>query len=366
MLWTLLILIVVAFIVVYLMLSQAKYGKNPTGERLIRIKKSPNYYNGRFVNISESPVWAGEGSVVKEAFRFMFQKVDFRIPVEPLPLVRTNLSTLDPNVDILIWLGHSSYFIQLEGKKILVDPVLSGNAAPFKSMNKEFIGTEFFKAENIPRLDYLIITHDHWDHLDYETVLKLKDRTNNIICPLGVGSHFEYWGFDVTKITELDWHEKADLDNNWHIIATPARHYSGRTFIRSKTLWASFVLKAKSTNLYIGGDSGYDTFFKEIGDKFGPFDLAILELGQYHENWKYIHMLPRQFFQTSKDLQTKRVMAVHNSKFALGKHAWFDPLKTISELSKKNDTNLLTPMIGEPVHLNNQSQSFSDWWEGTN
>lgn len=362
--WSILVLIVILFGTSLVVFSQSKYGKNPTGKRLERIKKSPNYKDGKFVNISESPVWAGDGSVVVEAYKFFFKKVEYRNPIDTLPLVKTDLKALDPKTDVLVWLGHSSYFMQIAGKKILVDPVLFGNAAPFKSMNKAFNGTDWYKAENMPDIDYLIITHDHWDHLDYQTVLKLKDRTKQIICPLGVGSHFEYWGFDTTKITELDWYEKAVLDSAWEISATPARHYSGRGLVRNKTLWASFVLSAPSAKIFIGGDSGYDTFFAEIGNKLGPIDLAILELGQYHENWKYIHMLPSQFFQAATDLKAKRVMPVHNSKFALGQHAWFAPLKTITELSKNSQTPLLTPKIGEPLYLNDANQKFSHWWDG--
>ena len=362
--WVIFILIVTLLSTSLVVLNQSKFSKNPSGKRLARTEKSSNYKDGKFVNLSETPVWAGDGSVIVEAFKFMFKKVEFRNPVDTIPIVKTDLMALDPKTDVLVWLGHSSYFMQMAGKKILVDPVLCGNAAPFKSMNKAFNGTDFYRAENIPDIDYLIITHDHWDHLDYETVLKIKDKTKHIICPLGVGSHFEYWGFDTTKITELDWYEKTVLDSSWEIHATPARHYSGRGLVRNKTLWASFVLCSPSTKIFIGGDSGYDTFFAEIGNKFGPIDLAILELGQYHENWKYIHMLPRQFFQAASDLKAKRVMPVHNSKFALGKHAWFEPLKTINELGKNSQIPLLTPMIGEPLNINDTNQTFSNWWNG--
>ncbi|RXQ95984.1 MBL fold metallo-hydrolase [Ancylomarina salipaludis] len=360
--WTILILIVALLSTSLVVFSESKYGKNPNDKRLERIKKSPNYKDGKFVNLSESPIWAGDRSVVVEAYRFFSKKVEYRNPVNTIPFVKTDLKALDPKTDILVWLGHSSYFMQIAGKKILVDPALSSNAAPFKSMNKAFNGTDWYKAENMPDIDYLIITHDHWDHLDYETVLKLKDRTKHIICPLGVGSHFEYWGFDTTKISELDWYEKAVLDSAWEIHATPARHYSGRGLVRNKTLWASFVLSTPSTKIFIGGDSGYDTFFAEIGNKFGPVDLAILELGQYHDNWKFIHTLPSQFFQAATDLKAKRVMPVHNSKFALGKHAWFDPLKTITELGKNSKIPHLTPMIGAPLNLNDTNQTFTNWW----
>ncbi len=362
--WITLVLAVALISTFLIVVNQSKYGKNPDGNRLERIKQSPNYKDGRFVNFSESPIYSGKENVIVEAFRFFLKKVEYRNPVDTLPIIKTDLKAFPANSDVLVWLGHSSYFMQIAGKKILVDPVLSGNAAPFKSMNQAFRGTDWYKADDIPVIDYLIITHDHWDHLDYQTLLKLKDKTRQIICPLGVGSHIEYWGFDAAKITELDWYENVLGNSDWAIHATPARHFSGRGLSGNKTLWASYVLSTPTTTIFIGGDSGYDEFFAEIGIKFGPVDLAILEMGQYHENWKYIHMLPAQFFKAANDLKAKRVLPVHNSKFALGKHAWFDPLQTITELGKSNDKPLLTPMIGEPVDLTSTNQTFTTWWSG--
>lgn len=362
--WITISILAVIILTAVIILNQPQFGRNPHGDNLKKIKESKNYSDGKFKNLSESPVFSGEGSVVAEAFKFYLKKVDYRIPTDSIPFVKTDLNKIDPDSDVLIWLGHSSYFMQIEGKKILVDPVLSGYAAPFKSMNKAFKGSDWYKEENIPNIDYLFISHDHYDHLDYETALKLKDRVKQIICPLGVGSHFEHWGFDKKNIIELDWDEKAETETDWEIYATPARHYSGRGLKRNNTLWASFVLKTTTKTIYIGGDSGYDTHFIEIGNKYGPFDLAILELGQYHKNWKFIHMLPEHFFLAANDLKTKKLMGVHNSKFALGKHAWFAPLETITELSKDSKIPILTPMIGEPLNLNDSTQTFTKWWEG--
>lgn len=359
------IFLVIAAIIlaVAIILSQPKFGKNPDAD-LEKIRTSKNYENGTFKNLSESPVFSGDGSIVAEAFKFFLQKIENREPMDSLPFVKTDIKQVDKNEAVLIWFGHSSYFIQLEGKRILVDPVLDGNAAPFASMNKAFKGAEWYKSENMPEIDYLFITHDHWDHLDHQTITNLKHKVKRVICPLGVGSHLQHWGYDGAKITELDWYEKADDESDWEIYAAPARHYSGRALKRNKTLWASFVLKTNTKTIYIGGDSGYDTHFSDIGNRFGPFDLAILEMGQYHENWKYIHMLPEHFFLAANDLKAQKVMGVHNSKFALGKHSWFAPLEAITELSAGSNIPLITPMIGEPVNLNDAAQIFSKWWEG--
>ncbi|NCB07534.1 MAG: MBL fold metallo-hydrolase, partial [Bacteroidia bacterium] len=208
--------------------------------------------------------------------------------------------------------------------------------------------------------------HDHWDHLDYKTVVPLKPKIKKIIAPLGVGEHLERWKFDKDKITELDWYEFSEPDEGFRFTATPARHFSGRGLRHKRTLWASFVLQTPSLKIFIGGDGGYDTHFAEIGLKFSGFDLAILENGQYSPNWKYIHMMPEQTLQAANDLQAKRLLPVHNSKFALANHAWNEPLKRITELNATYNLLLVTPMLGEKVYLNDDFQSVTNWWEGVN
>jgi L-ascorbate metabolism protein UlaG (beta-lactamase superfamily) len=279
-----------------------------------------------------------------------------------LPSVKTDLKQLDINEDILIWMGHSSLFIQTDGKRILIDPTLL-SASPVSFFNKPFKGAQIYAPDDIPDIDYLIITHDHWDHLDYRTVKRLKARTGKVICALGVGEHFEYWGFDKDRIVELDWNESAELENGFVVHCLPARHFSGRGFSRNKTLWASFMLQTASKSIYLSGDGGYDTHFAEIAERFGNIDLAVVENGQYSEDWKYIHLLPDDLLKAVKDLHANRLLTVHNSKYALGKHAWKEPLVNISEAAEKNSLNLITPMIGEPVRLNDTTQVFGKWWE---
>lgn len=202
--------------------------------------------------------------------------------------------------------------------------------------------------------------------MDYETIIHLKSKTRTVICGLGVGSHFEHWGFPTQKIIEKDWNEKIELDSNITLYTTPARHFSGRIHKRCNTLWLSFVLESKNFKMYLGGDSGYDTHFAEIGNQFGPFDIVILDNGQYDIKWKYIHSLPEQVINAAKDLKAKRVFPVHSSKFSLSSHPWDEPLKRITELNKnsENQIPLITPMIGEIVYLKNENQVFTDWWTG--
>jgi L-ascorbate metabolism protein UlaG (beta-lactamase superfamily) len=349
-----------------LILRQDKFGKLPEGERLERVKKSPNYRDGAFQNTHHTPDLSEDASYYGMAKDFFFEKRERVSPVDKIPSTKIDLSALDKSENVLVWFGHSSYFMQLDGKTILVDPVFSGVASPFSFAVKAFDGTDAYTTDDIPEIDYLFISHDHWDHVDHETLLKLKPKIKNIFCGLGGGAHFEHWGFDLDKIHEEDWNTKIDLKEGFEVHVTPTRHFSGRGFKRNQALWASYVLKTPTMQIYIGGDSGYDTHFKEIGDKFGVFDLVILENGQYDKSWKYIHMMPEEVLQAAKDLNAKRLFPVHSSKFALANHAWDEPLTKVANLNKNLETpfSLVTPIIGEKVEIQNLNQSFENWWEG--
>jgi L-ascorbate metabolism protein UlaG (beta-lactamase superfamily) len=238
--------------------------------------------------------------------------------------------------------------------------VLSNVSSPLPFFPVAFRGTNIYTTTEIPEIDYLIITHDHWDHLDYETVTKLKVK--QIICPLGVGAHFEYWGFEQSKLLEMDWNDEIELPGGFHITCHPTQHFSGRSFTRNKSLWAAFLLTTPSGfKIYVGGDGGYCQHFKKIGQKYGAIDIAILESGQYNENWKDIHMHPAETVAATEDLHAKALFPVHNSKFSLSTHPWNEPLKKISQLCKGKDFSLLTPMIGQKVNIK-KLKNFKVWW----
>jgi L-ascorbate metabolism protein UlaG (beta-lactamase superfamily) len=277
-------IIAVIGIVGFVFIQNPKFGKLPSGVRLEAIKKSPHYKNGSFQNLSYTPVMTKDANYFDILTNFLFGKNKRNKPADLIPSVKTNLKDLDSSKDVLVWFGHSSYFMQIDGKTLLVDPVFSGSAGPFSFMIKAFNGTDVYDVADIPAIDYLIITHDHWDHLDYETVLKLKQKVKWIICPLGVGEHLEYWGFDKKVIIEKDWYEEINLDSGFVVNTFPTRHFSGRGLTRNQSLWTAYVLQTPSFKVYIGGDSGYDRHFAEAGEKFGPFDLAILENGQSNIN----------------------------------------------------------------------------------
>jgi L-ascorbate metabolism protein UlaG (beta-lactamase superfamily) len=345
-------------------MKQNKFGKAPFGDRLERVKTSSNFKQGKFQNISITPALAEGYSMPGIIYSQLFKKVARRFPAEAIPSIKTNLLELPIGQDVLVWFGHSSYFIQIEGKRILVDPVFSGNASPIRGTVKAFKGSDIYTVDDLPGIDYLFISHDHYDHLDYETIIKLKSKVNTVVCGLGVGSHFEHWSYEPSRIIEKDWHESVVLDNGITVFVTPARHFSGRGFSRNNTLWCSYVLQTPAMKIYIGGDSGYDSHFAEIGNKFGPIDLAILDNGQYNAAWRYIHMLPDEVMRAAQDLKAKRLFPVHSSKFALANHSWDEPLSKVTELNKGINIPLVTPRIGEVVELKNPDQPFKQWWVG--
>ncbi len=336
----------------------------PKGERLARIKQSPNFRDGAFQNQSVTPQLtdgATYGKVMKE---FLFGRPKRATPSSDIPSMKTDLLSLNRDENILVWFGHSSYFMQIDGKRILVDPVLSGSASPFSFMTKAFKGADRYSTDDLPAIDYLFLSHDHYDHLDYKTIVKLKPKVHKIICGLGTGEHLEYWGYDHERIIEKDWNESFELDHGFTVHTVPSRHFSGRWLKRNQALWTSFVLQTPGLRIFIGGDSGYDKHFAEIGNTFGGFDLAIMENGQYNKNWKHIHLMPHEILQAAKELKAKRIFPVHSSKFVLGNHAWDAPLELITENNKKENLNIITPMIGEKVDLDNHDQAFSHWWKG--
>jgi len=349
---------------VWFFMQHPKFGTLPDKNRIEAFQNSPNFKEGSFQNLHPTQMMTTDEPFVKQLYEFLFKKKPRLKPEDIIPSVKTNLSTLSADENSLVWFGHSSYFLLLDGKKILVDPVLSGAASPVSFLVKAFDGTDIYTATDIPEIDYLLITHDHWDHLDYETILELKPKIKQVFCGLGVGAHLEHWGYNPNIITEMDWGESKDAGNGFLIHSTPARHFSGRGLTRNKALWLSFVLQTPTTKIFIGSDSGYDTHFKSIGDQFGPFDLAILENGQYNQKWKYIHMFPAQGLQAAKDLKAKQLFPVHSGKFSLAEHPWDEPLSEIVRLNKNNQLRLLTPIIGEKVSLNDSLQKFTNWWEG--
>ncbi len=359
-----LLLLSILVLSLILFLQHPKFGKAPSGARLERMQRSPHYKNGRFENIHFTPDLTEGHSMGKVMYEFLFKKFPHTRPAVAIPAVKTDLHAFNKTDDILVWFGHSSYYLQVNGKCFLIDPVFSGNASPVPGSNKAFSGSDIYTVADMPEIDYLLITHDHYDHLDHPTILQLKQRVKQVICGLGVGEHLEYWGYDPAIITEMDWNEQLGLEPGFELFSTTARHFSGRKFKRNSTLWLSFVLKTPAFQLFLGGDSGYDTHFATIGERFGGFDLAILENGQYNPAWHAIHLFPEELLKASKELKARTVMPVHNSKFKMAFHPWDAPMNDLDEQNKRGDQQqLITPRIGEPVWLGKSGQAFTAWWK---
>ena len=337
-----------------LFLNQAKFGRIPQGKRLERIKQSPHYDGQKFVNDEKTVTMTGDKNLFETTLEFLFGKRSQTVPDTALTVVKTDLKSLPQDRDWIVWFGHSSYLMNLSGKKILVDPVFY-QGSPVSFVNKMFKGTDVYKPVDMPDIDYLVISHDHWDHLDYQAVKELEPRVKRVVTGLGVGEHFEYWGYPVEKLVELDWWETVDLeaaeDAKFVVTSTPARHFSGRGIRPNKSLWSSFVFNTPKRTVWIGGDSGYGKHFKKIGEKFADIDLAILENGQYNEDWNQIHTLPEQLSKEMLDLNADRYMTVHHSKFCLGYHTYFEPLENAKRAAQESGKLVLMPQMGEVVYL---------------
>jgi L-ascorbate metabolism protein UlaG (beta-lactamase superfamily) len=348
----------------FLFLQTEVFGQTPTGKRLERIKKSPHFRDGKFNNEHFTPDLV-EGVSYWDILKSYFKKVENKTPEFVLPSVVSDLkkiSALDPKI---VWFGHSSYLLFINGKTILVDPVFSGNASPVSFFGKNYEGSNVYSVKDMPDIDVLIISHDHYDHLDHKTVKALLPKVKQVVTSLGTGAHLEKWGYNPNIINELDWTEHVIIDSVLHFTSTPARHFSGRGLKRNQAFWSSFVLKTPTHNIFIGGDSGYDTHFKDIGEKYGPFDLAILECGQYNYFWKYIHTMPEETALAATDLKAKMLLPVHWAKFTLALHPWTDPIERVTKEAERLKMPIMTPMIGEVSTLSNSpdpAHKNKKWW----
>lgn len=342
------ILLVISSIVLY---NKKSLGKLPKGDRLDRVRQSPHFSDGKFHNIEDAQLGTKtDKGIVSRGWKFVSKKRTQRKPNEPILTEYNNLHHLDTREDILVWFGHSSYFIQLSGKRFLIDPVLT-NRFPMSLMFRPFKGAAAYSPDDIPPLDFVIITHDHWDHLDYHTLMQLRHKIGKFVCALGIGQHLEHWGFQKDQIVEMDWNDTLTITPSLSLHCLTSRHFSGRGIKANRTLWASFMLCANNFNLYLSGDGGYGEHFTQIRQQYGTIDFAVLENGQYNPDWHLIHVMPEKLEQIVHDLQPIRFMTVHHSKYALSKHAWDEPLANVNQLINKTSSQVEIPAIGEIVYL---------------
>ncbi len=360
------ITIVLVIGVLFINLSP-QFGGNISKEQKLAFEKTSNFKEGKFQNLGKVDVNMGG-----ENFRKMFKEYFFKKHPNTKPENSINVQKVDSieianpqkNVNDIIWFGHSSFLIQMEGKNILLDPVFSDVPAPHPLLgNKRFNEELPIIAEKLPEIDMVIISHDHYDHLDYETIKKIKHKVKKFYVPLGVGNHLKAWKVEEEKIKEFNWWDTI-TDENITLVSTPAQHFSGRgLFNRNTTLWSSWVIKSPSKNIFFSGDSGYGDHFKEIGDKYGPFDFAMLECGQYNKLWKEIHMFPEETAQTAVDLKAEQVIPIHWGAFKLAMHTWTDPIERFINKSNELGVKVTTPEIGRNFSLDSTELPKSDWWK---
>ena len=348
----LIILAVVALVAIsaMLVLRHPAFGRRMSAERKARIEASPNYRDGMFQNEEPTPQFSR--SMPAMLWDFITNPPKDRTPKEPLSAVKTDLKNLPTDRDWLVWFGHSSYLFCLNGKRYLVDPLLKMEF-PASVMMKPFAGTDIYTPDDMPDIDVLIITHEHWDHLDYATLRDLRPKVSHVICSLGVAEYLEYWKYDKAIISELDWGEKCPMSNvKCQITCLPTRHFSNRLLgARNQTLWAAFMVEDGGRKVYVGGDGGYDGRFKRVREQFGQVDLALLENGQYNNDWPLIHSTPEGLEHAIMDLQAKAVFTVHHDKFALAKHPWSEPEQLVQSFAKRNAVNLLDQPIGTIIYF---------------
>lgn len=324
-----------------------RIGSNPGGERLTRIRLSPNYRDGRFQNVMETNMDMPM-RVMRKVMWEMMKGGDGREPKGVIPTVPFDKQAWEAVPDTsmaMAWFGHSTVLIKIDGITFLTDPVFGERASTFSFAGpRRFNYAQHMSVDLLPHVDVVLLSHDHYDHLDHETIRRLKDK--RFIAPLGVGSHLERWGVPMSAISEFDWWESVAVGNAKLTLA-PSRHFSGRNLNnRFSTLWGSWIIAGSTKRIYFGADSGYSSSFAEIGERFGPFDLAMLECGAYNEHWANIHMMPEETAQAAMDLRAKVLMPIHWGKFSLALHPWKEPMERVSRKAVELGMPMLTPRIG--------------------
>ncbi|MCB9063830.1 MAG: MBL fold metallo-hydrolase [Chitinophagales bacterium] len=359
------VILLLTVVTVIFVNTSPQFGGKPTKEQKLVYATTGYYTDGKFVNQIASEMEVG----VKDIPWLLYEQLKgdpHRQPTSKFDVQHIDSMDIElkpDSISRLTWFGHSAFLLEIAGKKILLDPMFGDVPAPHPWLGKSRYSNGLpIEIEKLPKIDAIIMSHDHYDHLDYGSIMKLKEKTEQFYMPLGVGAHFRKWGVAENRIHELAWWDDIVLDS-LKFTCTPARHFSGRGFTdKATTLWASWVIQSPDKNIYFSGDSGYGPHFKEIGKKFGTFDYAMMECGQYNEKWQAIHMMPEETIQAAIDVNAKITQPIHWGAFTLSLHSWTDPIERASKEAGKRNMALCTPAIGEPV-LIGQEYPNNPWWE---
>jgi len=359
-----LITLLIITVVLFINLSP-QFGGLASKQQQELFSKSKHYKDGKFLNNGGVKIEMS----LKDSFKAMWILFKSNSKAEPNKNIAVqkvdSISIANYNSKTrFIWFGHSTFLLQIKGKNLLIDPMFGDVPAPNPLLgNKRFSNELPIEIEKLPSIDAVLITHDHYDHLDYESIQKLKDKVKLFFTPLGIGIHLLKWGVEKERIIELDWWQEIKFDD-LTIRCTPAQHFSGRGISdREKTLWCSWIIESDDENLFFSGDSGYASHFKEIGEKYGPFDFAFMECGQYNNLWPLVHMLPEETAQAGLDIKAKKMMPIHWGAFKLASHSWTEPVERISKKAKELNVDLVIPKIGEIIEIGlNDSEEIYPWW----
>jgi L-ascorbate metabolism protein UlaG (beta-lactamase superfamily) len=349
--------------VLFVNLSPQFGGKHSEADKK-RYESSGHYEKGKFSNLIHTALDMDFKSLLSISKDYIKgvpnSEPSFETQIEKVDSISlTKKDTLSK----LIWFGHSAFLLQMDGKNILIDPMLGNVPSPHPWLGKGRYQKELpIEIAQLPSIDAIIISHDHYDHLDYGSIQKLKAKTKSFYVPLGVGAHFEAWGIPNEHIHEFNWWDEGKIDDI-KIAFTPSRHFSGRGLgDRFSTLWGSWVIKGSKDNIYFSGDGGYGPHFKEIGEKYGPFDFAMMECGQYNEKWADIHMMPEETAQAALDVKTELFMPIHWGSFTLALHAWTDPVERVLAKSSELGQAIYVPKIGQEIIIGHKPKQLNKWW----
>jgi L-ascorbate metabolism protein UlaG (beta-lactamase superfamily) len=336
-------------------------GASPlTGERGTRVRRSPQWRDGKFRNsVPGSSIPSGGPKLLREAMR----RQPDRKPSRPVPVIAA--ATPEPrSADGLhiTWYGHASALVEIEGATVLLDPVWSDRVSPSQLVGPHRLHPVPVPLSDLPDIDAVVISHDHYDHLDLATVTHLAQHHGApFLVPLGIGAHLERWGVPTERIIELDWHEDATVAGI-RFVLTPARHFSGRGFSRDQTLWGSWVIAGPNRRVFYSGDTGYFGSFTEVGSEFGPFDATLIQIGAYGEGWPDIHMTPEDGLRAHVDVRGGLLIPVHWCTFVLAFHPWSQPVERLWQQAKQEGVSLVVPRPGERVDVDAPPEP-DPWWQ---
>ncbi len=338
-------------------------GSSPTGSRLERILASPLWSDGRFVDVM--PRNEPETRPILMDY-LRGAKSPNATPSAPPPILTRTADEfrVAPSGGLRItWLGHSTSLVEIDGRRILFDPVWGERSAPFTWAGPKRFHAPPLPFEALPAIDAVVISHDHYDHLDYPTIVRLAATDVSFIVPLGVGAHLEHWGVPPSRITELEWWQEHAL-GDLRLVATPARHFSGRSLFmndRDQTLWAGWAIIGPEHRVFFSGDTAMFPGFTEIGERLGPFDATLLESGAYNHRWADVHMGPEQAVEANRMLGGGLMIPVHWGTFDLALHGWTEPVERVLAAAAHLGVNVATPRIGESITPSTE-MPMARWW----